>query len=427
MRARILNVWQSVFVRNIALLASGTAIAQAFIILASPVLSRFYDPSAFGILAVVLATSGPLIEIGGFKYEYGIVLARKQEDAANLAILSTCSVLLIALCLAIAVLVLRDLLASTLDSPAVASLLFFCPAFVVIAGCYNVAASWANRQRSYKSIALSEIYRSSSMTLVQIGLGIATGTAKGLIFGRLIGQLIGLAILVRRIPREQWRLIVDSYNSSAMRQVAREHKQFPKFSVPRELLVSLASKLTPFLLAVSFGAHSAGLYWFAFRLLEAPKTMISVAVRRVLYERAVTVHREGKALLPILSRTTLSLAGLSILPLVILIVYGPGLFAFIFGDTWHGAGVYVQWLAVWWFSSFVVTAATTVLPILDLQKLVLKIELFGFLLRMAGLVVGVLLMNDVLAIALYSMAGFTVNTLRMVFVFWRASASHTRS
>ena len=104
MRARILNVWRSVFVRNIALLASGTAIAQAFIILASPVLSRFYDPSAFGILAVVLATSGPLIEIGGFKYEYGIVLARKQEDAANLAILSTCSVLLIALCLAIAVL-----------------------------------------------------------------------------------------------------------------------------------------------------------------------------------------------------------------------------------------------------------------------------------------------------------------------------------
>jgi O-antigen/teichoic acid export membrane protein len=424
MRTKFSEAWRSIFVRNVALLASGTAVAQAFILLASPVLSRLFDPTAFGILAVVLAISGPLIEIGGFKYEYGIVLARTDGDAANLLILSALSVLFIGFCLAIGVSVSRDWLANMLDTPAAAPLLLFCPVFVVLASLYNVAASWANRHRNYKSIAASEIYRSASMTLVQIALGVAVGTAKGLIFGRLVGQSIGLVMLVRRIPREHWQVIAQSGALTAMRRVAREHRQFPLFSVPRELLVSLASNLTPFLLAVFFGAHSAGLYWFAFRLLEAPKTMISLAVRRVLYERAAALHQNGETLLPILSKTTLSLAVLAVLPSLVLILLGPGLFALVFGESWREAGIYVQWLTAWWLSSFVVTAATTVVPILHLQNVVLKIEAVGFLLRMAGLGLGILWQDDVLAIAFYSMAGFTANAVRMVFVFWRASSSN---
>ena len=81
-------VQNNTFVRNVAVLATGTALGQALIVVASPILSRLYDPTAFGTLAVIIAISSPLTQIGTLQYTSAIVLARRLEDAVNLAILS---------------------------------------------------------------------------------------------------------------------------------------------------------------------------------------------------------------------------------------------------------------------------------------------------------------------------------------------------
>lgn len=410
---------KSPFVRNVAVLVSGTSIAQALIVLASPILSRLYDPDAFGTLAVIIGLAAPLAQMGSLKYDHAIVMVKRSEEAANLAILSLGLLISIALITAAAILGARDWIAEALDSPGAAPLLLFVPGFVLVVGLSNVLIAWANRERSYRSIAAADLSRSASMLLVQISLGALAVGAKGLAAGRLVGQFVGALVLAIR-QRRQWAIIFKDFKPELLKGVAREHSQFPIYTMPRELLVSLSTSATPIVIAFFFSPAAAGLYWFAVRLLEAPKTLISVAVRRVFYEAAANLHHDKEPVLPLLKNTTVFLVALAALPTALIVAFGPDLFDVIFGSDWRRAGVYAQWLILWWMSSFSVVAATSLVPILRIQRGVLIIEVVGLVLRMSGLVGGLVLMSDVLAIALFSVAGFLVNLFRMAYVFHHA-------
>ncbi|MBC7345458.1 MAG: lipopolysaccharide biosynthesis protein, partial [Clostridia bacterium] len=51
---------KSSFARNVAVLAGGTAVGQAIVVLASPILTRLYTPGDFGVLAVYSSLLGIL-------------------------------------------------------------------------------------------------------------------------------------------------------------------------------------------------------------------------------------------------------------------------------------------------------------------------------------------------------------------------------
>jgi O-antigen/teichoic acid export membrane protein len=400
----------------VAVLATGTALGQALIVLASPVLSRLYDPTAFGALAVIMAIASPIAQLGTLKYEYGIVLAKRFEEAANLAVLSVGFAISTTLISAACVFAAGDWIAGAFDASISAPLLFFAPGIALIVGLSNVLNSWANRKKSYKVIASSHIVNSACTVFIQITMGLLDAAAKGLVLGRTVGLAFGLGVLAFD-ARRQWSSIFSSLSFKSLKSAARQHSQFPKYSMPRELLVALSGSATPILIALALSPASAGLYWFARRLLEAPKTMISTSVRRVFYRTAASLHHDNQSLLPILTKTTFYLAAIAILPTAVIVLFGPDIFDFVFGAEWRKAGIYAQWLIVWWMSSFCLVPATALAPILELQRGVLIIEIIGLGLRLGGLCVGILLADDVLAIASYSIAGLLVNLGRQAYVF----------
>jgi len=404
------------FVRNVAVLATGTALGQALIVVASPVLSRLYDPTAFGTLAVIIAIASPVTQIGTLQYTSAIVLAKRLEDAVNLVILSAGLAISTALIVTAVLFAAGDWIAEAFGDSAAAPLLLFAPGFALIVCLSDVLSAWANRKRSYKVIAGSNIGRSACTVFVQILMGLLDGAAKGLALGRIVGLAFGLGMLALGL-RRPWSLTLSSINFNSLKSVAREHSQFPKYTMPRELLVSLSGSATTILIAFFFSPASAGLYWFARRLLEAPKTVISTSVRRVFYRTAVSLHHDNHSLLPLLTKTTLYLLAIGALPTVPIVLFGPDIFDLVFGSEWRKAGSYAQWLILWWISSFVSVGASALAPILELQRGTLIIEMIGLGLRMAGLSVGVLLVNDVLAIALYSIAGLLTNIGRQAYVF----------
>ena len=83
-RKQLRRVGRSEFLRNVVLLASGTAGAQVITIGTMPFLSRLYNPEAFGVLAVFAAVTSFFTVLSTFKYELAIVLPREDDDAANI-------------------------------------------------------------------------------------------------------------------------------------------------------------------------------------------------------------------------------------------------------------------------------------------------------------------------------------------------------
>src|SRR5690606_19830586 len=55
---RIKQLGQSKFVRNVAIVATGTAGAQAITMAFAPVITRLYGPEAFGLLGTFMAILG---------------------------------------------------------------------------------------------------------------------------------------------------------------------------------------------------------------------------------------------------------------------------------------------------------------------------------------------------------------------------------
>src|SRR5690625_3723904 len=91
---RLLN---SRFVRNVALVATGTAGAQAITMAFSPVITRLYGPDAFGMLGTFTATLAVVTPIAALTYPIAIVLPKKDDDARAIAKLS----FLLALCISV--------------------------------------------------------------------------------------------------------------------------------------------------------------------------------------------------------------------------------------------------------------------------------------------------------------------------------------
>ena len=69
------------FTTNVATIVTGTAIAQIIAILATPIVTRFYGPEAFGLFALFSSVAGIFTIIACLRYEPAIMLPNSDEGA----------------------------------------------------------------------------------------------------------------------------------------------------------------------------------------------------------------------------------------------------------------------------------------------------------------------------------------------------------
>ena len=79
---------KSDFSRNVVTLVTGTAVAQAIPLALSPILTRLYTPDDFGILAIYMSIASLGTVVVSLKYDLAIIIPEKDEDSANITILS---------------------------------------------------------------------------------------------------------------------------------------------------------------------------------------------------------------------------------------------------------------------------------------------------------------------------------------------------
>ncbi|MEO1020499.1 MAG: lipopolysaccharide biosynthesis protein, partial [Pseudomonadota bacterium] len=72
------------FLRKLSILASGTVLGQALVILSSPLLTRLFTPAEFGVFAVFAGLAGIAGGLAGLRYEFAIPVMEADADAAAL-------------------------------------------------------------------------------------------------------------------------------------------------------------------------------------------------------------------------------------------------------------------------------------------------------------------------------------------------------
>ena len=418
MKTWIRDVWSSAFVQNVVVLMSGTALAQALQFAISPVLSRLYEPSAFGLLGVFLATKSIVSVVSAAKYELSIVLPERDDVAVNLFALGGGIVVLVSTGILLGVMVGRLQLSALLGEPQLAPYLWWLPLAVLAAGLYKVLNYWSTRKKHYTRLSISQGVRSVGVAGTQVPAGYLQAGPTGLVGGQVAGQVLATVALGAQILREDWRRIWKFLSLRKMRVGATEYSNFPVYTAPQDLTNSISQNIPSYLLAFFFSSEAVGFYWFTRRLLNAPSRLVGRAVRKVFYQRASEKHAEGKRIFSDLWKTTAGLAGLTVVPVLVILAAGPPIFEFAFGGEWERAGRYAQWLILWWAVGFINIPAMMLVHTFSLQHLLFGYEVVQAVARVLAIAFGAYVGDDLTSIMLFSIVGMICNGALVGFMFW---------
>src|SRR5699024_9387882 len=184
---RLLN---SRFVRNVLLVATGTAGAQAITMAFSPIITRLYGPEAYGLLGTFSAVLSIAMPIAALTYPIAIVLPKRDDDARGIAKLSVLLALLICLVVATVLLLGGQPIARLLDLEAISAFLLLIPFAMFLNVLQQIMQQWLIRKKQFKVSARIAISQSLILNVTKTGVGFVHPAGASLIILATLGNAL---------------------------------------------------------------------------------------------------------------------------------------------------------------------------------------------------------------------------------------------
>jgi O-antigen/teichoic acid export membrane protein len=115
------------FLRKLSILAGGTLLGQALVVLSSPLLTRFFTSEEFGVFAVFGALAGILGAVIALRFELAVLVATDDEDAAALVMVTIVAAAAMALLQVFLIWRLGGWFVAMVDTPVLAGWLWLLP------------------------------------------------------------------------------------------------------------------------------------------------------------------------------------------------------------------------------------------------------------------------------------------------------------
>ncbi|WP_455220005.1 lipopolysaccharide biosynthesis protein [Kaarinaea lacus] len=344
----ILNLVRTVtgspFIASVTVLATGTVIAQVIRLFASPILTRLYTPEAFGLFAAFMAFIVSLMPGITGKYETALVLPKHDNKAVHIfgvAVWFSMAVFILFLCF---LLVFQNLLLDSFNAPELEGWIFLAPIVLLFGGLFNLGQFIAIRGDNYRLMARSKIVMAISTVLINILLGLMDVGFQGLLIGNLAGFIIAGVYLYF----ENFHKLAKACFSGIKKKIvlARAYSDFPIYNASSGILDGITVSLPVFFLSYYYPIEIVGYYALVMNVLIVPKRFLASAVSQVNLKKVAGFVNAGKPVEPYLYRLSASILLLSLPPSILLMVWGPELFHFVFGEMWREAGKFAQILAI---------------------------------------------------------------------------------
>lgn len=384
------------FARGVSVLVGGTAGSQLLVMLAAPIVTRLFSPEDFGVLAVYAGILGMFTIIASLRYELAILLPEDNQEAANVAVLSLLIVVAVSIASAVVALLGNTSIPAILGVPVLSRYFWLLPIGVLLVGVYQVFNFWALRTKSFAAISGTRLKQSLTSIIIQL-LGYTLGPVT-LLVSHAAGQGIGgisLGKVALRYP--QFRHV----RLGGIVAAARRYRQFPMYSTWSGLLNAAGNQLPSLMFAALFSPAAAGLYALTTRVLSMPMAIIGSAIGNIFFANLAEARRE-KRLPQLVAAVQEKLAHIVMAPTLILLIAGPQLFSFVFGESWREAGTFAQWMAPWLYVVFITSPLGALFDVLEKQHRELIFETILFATRITTIAVGALTGDLITAVALFS-------------------------
>ncbi len=428
---------KSIFVRNVLLIISGTALAQIIALAFSPVITRLYGPEAFGLLGTFMALVTVISPIAAFTYPIAIVLPKKDHVARGITRLSIYVSMSIAAFVGLFIVMAGDWLAITLQVQDISSYLILLPLVIVASAWLQVNKQWLIRKQNFKIMAKVTVFHAIIVNVTKSGVGAFKPLGAVLILISALGIALHAVMLfvsmqkktgksqeslqkTQESPRNIQEELI-SVNPISLKDLAKKYIEFPLFQTPQVFLNAISQSLPVLMLAAIFGPAIAGFYTLSNTILKMPSHLIGKALGDVFYPKIAEAANRGENLTRLLVTSTLALLAVGFVPFATIAVLGPWLFGFIFGHEWVIAGEYARWLAIWLYFAFLNPPSAKAIIVYKKQHLAVILNIISLALR-AGviLIAGLWFESALLAVAAYSLVGALHNIVFIAVTYFHS-------
>jgi len=354
--------------RSIAIILRGSIIAQAIGFLVLPILSRLFTPDAFGTYQLFQSIFSILLVFASMRFE--IALLRAENDPELRATFWLC-LAVTAITTVMVSIAAASIVASGWPASAVAlpfSMWLF-PLALLAGGIAQLLTYVVTRESAFSVSANSKMAQSGAYAVAGLLIGVVAPITSGLIVADILGRIALAGFLLSWTFRRR-RDLFEPASTGQILAVAGKHRGFPLITVPGGIVNTLGSVLTPMMIYATFSPYVSGQFALVERSLTIPMALVVTAVSQVYMAGFAEALRTpgGSALLQF-HKVVRNMALIGLLPVLVVMAFGPVIFVTLFGQRWELAGEFSRIMAPTYLFLLVAGAVNMTLLLLGRQKL----------------------------------------------------------
>ena len=408
----------SSFIKNVSELTFSSIFAQGLGILIAPFLTRLFAPEAFGIAGIFASITSIMSIFTCFRYELALVLPDRDEQAENLL----AGTLLLSICTSgISVLLIyffKKNILNALNSMELGEYIWFIPPMCLMIGVFAVANYWNTRKRKFKRLSIIKVINSLSTNSIKLAMGLCGYASGGILIGAtIIGQFIANLLLWPIIWRSDKETFKAHIKIEKIILALKKFKRFPQYVIWSGLLVDFSMKLPVFFIAYFFSSKELGFFVMTQSVLKAPLNILGQAISQVFYQKAASINQNINNLSVIIENTFNFLLSFSLLPILILSVFGKDFISLLFGSNWNEAGIYAQIFSFSLLVEFSSAPMGSLFNVLGKQKEALFFNILLMLFRLLFITVGIFTGNIYYTIIFFVLGDILGRSLKFYYIF----------
>jgi O-antigen/teichoic acid export membrane protein len=417
-------IGESAYKKNVMTMISGRIVSQVIPILLTPILTRIYSPQEFGIFGVYSTIITILAMLASGRYCLAIVLPKEEEEAKDLAVISSILTIVSTLIFLILAVFFGESLFTLLNSEVLQKYIWVVILGIWVIAMHEILFYYGLRLKKYKILAIDVTIYASLVLIIRLVLGYMGYTEMGLFLSYSLGYLFSFFFLFISLSiYKEFKGI--EINIKKYKLLLLKYLKFPKFSLIAETLNIGALMFPNLFLNKIFGSATAGYFAMSDKVLGTPIWFITMSVGDVFKQEAAEQFREQGSCENIFNKTTKALFLLGIIPFSLLFIIGPYIFPIIFGPNWEPIGFYIRIFSIMYFARFVVYPVTNVVYILNKQNYNVVFQLLKIIALVIAFVLGYVYKDVTVALIVWS--GLTVFVYLFIFIFLKKLTKNIRN
>lgn len=363
------------FAKGVLTISSGTVIAQSLGIVLSPIITRLYSPTEYGILTVFTAVL-VFLSIGTLNYELGLPITKAVKKSINLVVLSILVLIFYTLFLFFILMFFGNDLLEIFDASSLAPYKYYLPVGVFFTGLFNIFRQWSFRIKNYKSISKANISQYAIGNSSKVVFGLLGFGSIGLVIGRILTKGFGFVTLFSTFLKDQ-KGFLKEINFSDIKWNFFRYKDFPLYRTPTVFIQRFGVQLPVLFMTSLYGVTVAGWYGLANTIVMLPMNIIGDSISDVFFGESASIGKNNPDRIQELSRKLLlRIIIIGFIPAFFMIIFVPSVFEIIFGSDWYVTGQYARILSFSMYMRMIFVPVSRIYEVFERQRTKLIINSF---------------------------------------------------